>query len=184
MLLAMSAPAQNVLLSVAQQQEIQMPPPSGYQRDRFADFISVTAGEELNAQEHIQAGKDPSRDRIHYSKILQIHENEEQIIRMILFDAYNRIVEQDMQIIATGRELNRNYSADLAAKRKAMILERGQIYDDAIARLKPPLGEEDFNKLDAYLVQTFPRGRVVTVKPAPRTAPSPSQSNDSPAQSH
>jgi hypothetical protein len=97
--------------------------------------------------------------RQHWTKIIGISEDGEQVMRAIVQDAWRRIREIDVQARQEGEEYLRDPTPErrekLYAHGKEMGEERTEILDETIAKLRQELSEDDFRKLDAWVYRVY-----------------------------
>ena len=99
---------------------------------------------------------------LNWTKILGIHEDEAQAMRIITTDAWRQIKEINDRDYASAMERSQNSSAENVEKflalNKELARQRKEILDETIAKLRQELGEEDFKKLDDYIYKDSPAG--------------------------
>ena len=150
-------------------------------RMAYSSFLKLMDYEERQRQLELDSSPVKHSAVVGWVKILGIREDEEQVMRTIVADAYGRIKEMDDQVNATGMQNRQNPSAENQERFQSLIKkfagQGDEILDQTIAKLRQELGEEDFKKLDDYIYRDSPAGMAAAKRRA--NAPNPQQSGGS-----
>src|ERR1035438_6202941 len=142
------------------------------QLQAYFDLSSDIYFSETQFQAETREGKNPVPKR-DYSKEMLIGKDEEQIMLAILIDAFEQSRENDRLSSEHNQAINEKYAAkhnadhqpwgaqfdaEMEAERQESAKRHWKVYEEAIAKLKQMLGEDSFNKVNAWTVRNFGGG--------------------------
>lgn len=138
-------------------------------RLEYDGFLQQLADEEVRVQHELDQGLTNPPSRINWSKMLHIHEDQEQAMRTLASDAWRRLKEINRRGV-TSEELEDNPTqeriARLQARGKELQKVREQVLDEFLANLRQELGEDGFKNLDAYVYHPWGPSARATVPAA------------------
>lgn len=135
------------------------------QVDRFWGFSIEILNEEGKAKRDEKVVGPAGGDMVNYAKILHFTESEERVMRLIMLDAAARQAKNESRWSPDDAWAHMSRS-ERSAVVDLVEHERLNIFENAIARLKQQLGEDDFKRLDDYLS----RGDARTIDAKRRSA--------------
>jgi len=124
-------------------------------REPYTDAIGQIGSEERSYLKMLGEGRHPVSTRMVYGSWMGLSDAEDETMRSIMLEAWDRIHALQLEIADDGAELDRHYDENLAWKRFALIEELQPIYDEVPLKLRKELGVEAANRAEAGFRQAW-----------------------------
>ncbi|MGB6193546.1 MAG: hypothetical protein WBF42_13850, partial [Terracidiphilus sp.] len=145
---------------------------------RYELFISHVAAEDRRVQRAIEKGDELQAQRQDYSRVAGFPESEEPVVLGILLDSNRSLLEIQEQIKAVtdefvqkygpGYKLIKPYPPDIQAmddRIRALAHDLDNIFEATKEKLRDEIGEDAYNRLDAWVQRHYGNIREISLPP-------------------
>lgn len=120
----------------------------------FESLIDWIGREDVAFKSETYKGVPHTSLRMDVSRVMQISNEEEQVLRRVCTDTYYRVRENDKKFMQANDAVHLDHREDMAARRDELGRQDPKIYAEGVAELRRELGEEAFAKVDHWAFGT------------------------------
>jgi hypothetical protein len=131
----------------------------------YLNFMESVGAEDDRIQKEMRQSAAQAPKRTDYGQVIGINKDEEELVLVILLQAYHQredlLKQKDAAVNEGSLAAGRDDLAGVAAARSKeaeLIRARSRVLNDMWAALKADLGDESLRKLDAYVNREFAEG--------------------------